>query len=274
MEEDNQFIKTICGDDRQSLVNTAKLAEQAERYDDMAYAMNAVVQCGQCLTQEERNLLSVAYKNKVGARRSSWRIISAQCKQLKESCNDQENRVKTIEEYKQKIENELIAICNTVLGLITNHLIPSCQKEQQSEMGDTTVIESNVFYEKMKGDYCRYLAEVQSAPDKQGSIDAAEEAYKKATEIAANLKCTHPIRLGLGLNCSVFYYEIKSNPKQACKMAKETFDCAISELDQLNEEGYKDSTLIMQLLRDNLTLWTSDQQDEEEPEGDQGTVPT
>lgn len=49
---------------------------------------------------------------------------------------------------------------------------------------------------------------------------------------------------------------------RACHLAKQAFDDAIAELDGLNEESYKDSTLIMQLLRDNLTLWTSDLPDE------------
>ena len=72
---------------------------------------------------------------------------------------------------------------------------------------------------------------------------------------------THPIRLGLALNFSVFYYEILNAPDRACHLAKQAFDDAIAELDTLNEDPYKDSTLIMQLLRDNLTLWTSDAPD-------------
>ena len=56
----------------------------------------------------------------------------------------------------------------------------------------------------------------------------------------------------------MFYYEILNAPERACQMAKKAFDQAISELDTFREESYKDSTLIMQLLRDNLTLWTSD----------------
>ena len=80
---------------------------------------------------------------------------------------------------------------------------------------------------------------------------------------------THPIRLGLALNHSVFYYEIRNKPEKACELAKkvskceynkltlycvQAFDDAIAELDQLKEDSYKDSTLIMQLLRDNLTV--------------------
>jgi hypothetical protein len=68
---------------------------------------------------------------------------------------------------------------------------------------------------------------------------------------------------GLALNFSVFYYEVLNSPEQACSLAKSAFDEAISELDTLSEESYKDSTLIMQLLRDNLTLWTSDQEGEQ-----------
>ncbi|KAI5292428.1 hypothetical protein KEM56_006290, partial [Ascosphaera pollenicola] len=79
-----------------------------------------------------------------------------------------------------------------------------------------------------------------------------------ATDVAqTELTPTHPIRLGLALNFSVFYYEILNSPDRACHLAKQAFDDAIAELDSLSEESYRDSTLIMQLLRDNLTLWTS-----------------
>ena len=56
----------------------------------------------------------------------------------------------------------------------------------------------------------------------------------------------------------MFYYEILNSPEIACKFAKKAFDNAIADLDTLEEDEYRDSATIMQLLRDNLTLWTSD----------------
>merc|ERR1712146_317651 len=94
----------------------------------------------------------------------------------------------------------------------------------------------------------------------------------QASDIATSqLTPTHPIRLGLALNFSVFYYEILNSPDRACRLAKRAFDDAIAELDTLSEDSYKDSTLIMQLLRDNLTLWTSDMQEEGEGDGEATT---
>lgn len=121
----------------------------------------------------------------------------------------------------------------------------------------------------MKGDYHRYLAEFQTGDVRKDSAAKALEAYSAASSIAnSDLPPTHPIRLGLALNFSVFYYEILNSPDRACQLAKQAFDDAIAELDTLSEESYKDSTLIMQLLRDNLTLWTSDQPEH----GDEGDV--
>lgn len=112
-----------------------------------------------------------------------------------------------------------------------------------------------------KGDYHRYLAEFAVADKRKASADKSLEAYKNATEVAGtDLAPTHPIRLGLALNFSVFYYEILNSPDQACHLAKQAFDDAIAELDTLSEESYKDSTLIMQLLRDNLVCVSAKKQ--------------
>ncbi|KAL0332491.1 UNVERIFIED_CONTAM: 14-3-3 protein 4 [Sesamum calycinum] len=193
-----------------------------------------------------RNLLSVAYKNVIGARRASWRIISSI--EQKEESRGNEDHVNTIKEYRSKIEDELSKICDGILKLLETHLIPSAASA-----------ESKVFYLKMKGDYHRYLAEFKTGAERKEAAESTLLAYKSAQDIAlAELAPTHPIRLGLALNFSVFYYEILNSPDRACNLAKQAFDEAIAELDTLGEESYKDSTLIMQLLRDNLTLWTSD----------------
>lgn len=109
-----------------------------------------------------------------------------------------------------------------------------------------------------KGDYHRYLAEFAQGEARKEAAEQSLASYKAASEIALlELPPTHPIRLGLALNYSVFNYEILNSPDKACQLAKQAFDDAIAELDSLSEDSYKDSTLIMQLLRDNLTLWTS-----------------
>merc|ERR1711981_14077 len=124
------------------------------------------------------------------------------------------------------------------------------------------------FYLKMKGDYFRYLAEVTRDSERAAVVENSRKAYQEASDIAAkDMLPTHPINLGLALNYSVFHYEILGEPDAACNLAKTAFDKAIQELDTLSEESYKDSTLIMQLLRDNLTLWTSDTENEGTGEG-------
>ena len=157
--------------DRESFVFIARLAEQAERYDgadrippplsmspnprsvearsdpqiralvifsgaDMVDAMKKVAKLDVELTVEERNLLSVGYKNVIAARRASWRILSSI--EQKEETRGNEQHVKNIKEYRHKVEVELSGVCSDIMTLIDEHLIPS------SSAG-----ESSVFYYKM-----------------------------------------------------------------------------------------------------------------------------
>jgi len=231
---------------RDKSVYFAKLAEQAERYDEMAEHMQAVGQSPDELLVEERNLLSVAYKNAVGSRRAAWRIITSVKEKEKSKGNAEQAGYAT--EYCKKVEDELQKICDTILGLLDGNLI-----------GKASTGESKVFYQKMKADYYRYIAEFTEGDAKKKAAENARLAYEDAHKVAEkDLVVTHPIRLGLALNYSVFQYEVLQNPDEACKMARTAFEDAIAELDNVAEDSYKDSTLIMQLLRDNLTLWTSD----------------
>jgi 14-3-3 protein epsilon len=232
---------------KDKVVYFAKLAEQAERYDEMSEKMAEVSKMGEELAVEERNLLSVAYKNAVGSRRAAWRIISSVEQKEKSKGNEQNAGYAT--EYRAKVEAELDKICGEILEVLDKHLIPKASNG-----------ESKVFYQKMKADYYRYKAEYLDGDKKKEAANSAKDAYKAAQDVAEkDLAVTHPIRLGLALNFSVFQYEVLGETDDACKMAREAFEQAIAELDNVAEESYKDSTLIMQLLRDNLTLWTSDE---------------
>lgn len=243
-------------------VYIARLAEQAERYDEMVDAMKAIAKVGVGLSQDERNLLSVAYKNVIGTRRASWRIVSSlEVKESEKEDAGDDTQLTLTKNYRKQIEKELQGICTDILGLLDDHLIPSCNPSDNEESGQAgnEGNESYVFYQKMKGDYLRYLAEFSTGNERKDAAENSLVAYKAASDKAGTtLQATHPIRLGLALNFSVFYYEILNSPERACRLAKQAFDHAVTELDGLPEENYKDSTLIMQLLRDNLTLWTSD----------------
>jgi len=237
-------------DDSSTLVEMAKLAEQAERYDDMVKHMKQLTKKGDKLSDEQRNLLSVAFKNVVGARRSAWRIISS----IENKAGEKEGQSLSAEiakQYRQEIEKELEDRCGEVLDLINDYLL-------KTVVDTVNPTEAKVFYLKMKGDYFRYLVEVTTGDKRDGLAKQSQEAYSAATDEANDLPSTHPIKLGLALNFSVFHYEIMNDGNLACELAKKAFDDAIAELDHLKEDSYKDSTLIMQLLRDNLTLWTSE----------------
>merc|ERR1719174_1411685 len=166
-------------------VYLAKLAEQAERYDEMVEYMKTVAEnASMDLSLEERNLLSVAYKNVVGARRASLRIIGSIASKEKEK--NQMDKHAAVVTYQAAVEQELNHICEDILNLLDNRLI---EKAKDSA-------EASVFYQKMKADYFRYLAEFAVGEKKQHAKDA-DASYHTATEKATELAPTHPIRLGL-----------------------------------------------------------------------------
>merc|ERR1712217_190737 len=116
----------------------------------------------------------------------------------KEKTKGNEEQAKYAKEYCQKVEQELQKICDTILGLLDKNLI--------AKAGNG---ESKVFYQKMKADYYRYIAEFSDADKKTKAAESARAAYQEAQNVAEkDLAVTHPIRLGLALNYSVFQYEV------------------------------------------------------------------
>jgi len=152
---------------REQCLYLAKLAEQAERYDEMVNYMNALVTGAGELTVEERNILSVAYKNLIGSKRAAWRIISSI--EQKEESRRNDVHVHLVKAYRRKVESELSELCASLLKLLDSHLLPSA-----------TSGESRVFYLKMKGDYHRYLAEFMVGDDRKKATEGSLLAYKTA----------------------------------------------------------------------------------------------
>ncbi|KAF5960423.1 hypothetical protein HYC85_001632 [Camellia sinensis] len=150
-----------------------------------------------------------------------------------------------VTDYKSKIESELSHLSNRVLNLLDKHLIPS-----------TLNSESEVFYLKMKGDYYRYMTEFKRKQAAENTIIA----YKAVKDIAlCELDPTLPTKLVLALNFSIFHHQIEGASNKACSMAREAYEEAIAKLDSLGSKSYKEtSLLILQLMRDNLSLWFSD----------------
>jgi len=238
----------------------AKLAEYTERYDDMAKFMKQLVELADgTITSEERNLLSVAYKQVVSGLRSGYRTIKSI-----DQTGHSDSKKKVAAEYTEQIKKEMRDVCMEAIELLEKFLI---EKAADSE--------AKVFFLKMKGDYCRYVAEVtdSDSEDFKAVVKRSQEAYQGAYDIAEkSMAATNPTRLGLALNFSVFHYEIANAHAEAIQLAKKSFDEAVAELDSLNEDAYKDSTVIMQLLRDNLTLWNFSSDAEKSDSDDQPTT--
>ena len=230
---------------RQHNVYCAKLSDPAERYDEMVVHMKKVAEEKEELSVEERNLLSVAYKNAVGSRRASYRILtSVQQKEKEKGNGDNEefgSKLQVAKEYRNKVEAELRKLCCEILRLLENGLIESASDA-----------ESKIFLFTMKGDYYRYMAEV--ARDKMqisAYAASANSSYAAGMKVAcADLPMAHPTRLQLVLTFSVFSYEFLEDRASACTMARAAFEGAMIELDNVAEEvPHTVAKLITQLLR-------------------------
>ena len=240
----------------EKLIYLARITEQAERHEETIKYMEEIVKTKkEDLTVEERNILSAAFKNCVSARRSAWRSIYGV--EVKEKTNESKF-LHLVTDLKTLLENELSDLCNQMLSLIDNYLVKKASSE-----------ESKVFYLKMKGDYYRYLAEITTGDKNKEVANNSRNSYKEANDLAENLACTNPIKLGLALNYSVFFYEVMNDPKTAVKIANEAFDVAIHQLEKIEDDQYKDSTTILQLLKENIEMWKTElQEQEDEGEGE------
>lgn len=229
-------------------VYLAMLAEQCNRFEDMMEFLEEMVKGKkEDLTSDERNLLSIAYKNTISLRRQAIRTLLAY--EMKEKKREESLYLNHIREYKEKVEKELEDLCLKIIKNIDTYLIPRSADN-----------EAKVFYHKMIADYYRYIAENISGDAKKSYSDLSKTSYEEATKFAKELPISNPIKLGLALNYSVFYYEVYNDQETACSIAKETLDQVKSELSNVDEEDdeYKDAFSIINLLQENLNMWTTE----------------
>jgi len=208
---------------RVQLVDAAKTADKAQDFDEMCKCVRGIAQMGQPLTVEERTMFHIAYKNATAKKRY----------ELRQAAGDA-GKAKAVTD-----------ICGEVLDLLDKYLIPSCKDA-----------ESQIFLLKMKGDYHRYYTEVSPT---QAEKDCARAAYDNATRLAKSaLKEWNPLRLNVALNYGVFEYETLGSKQRGFEITKAAFDAAHPAMKDLEEAQFKESAFVMELLRENITLWAKE----------------
>lgn len=230
---------------RNELVYMSRLMEKADNYEEMLQCIRLFIKLNPKLSDEEKNILSSGYKNITNTKRFSWRFLYNQIK--KESKNPL--AVSYIREIKVKVENEIKFICQDVISLVDEHILPQTEEKEY---------ENRVYYLKLKADYYRYVCEFTEEEEFNKYMEMGDNTYKEAFDIAEkHLPITSITRLGTILNYSVFLFEIKNQREEASAIAKSGLDEGLKVLDDLEKNQQKDTILIIQLLMENLILWNS-----------------
>ena len=199
---------------------------------------------GGSVNADERNLLSVAFKNLISSKRSACRTIAA----IEQNPKYQKFQG-ALANYKRGIEQQLTADCEKIVQII-----------QSKVMNRECEAEAKAFFVKMIGDYYRYIAENAKDAKLEEVKHKALEAYEQANNIP--LAACSPIKLGLALNFSVFHYEVMKNHARACELADVALEQALEKIDELEEDDFRDAKSIIELLKENLTLWKEEEGEE------------
>ena len=235
----------------------AKVAMKAHCYKDGISFIKESLKAKSDLTKEEIDVFSRCFKKYLNSSRDAIQtldeVLAEKEKTITLNPIKFQNFKKAIEEHRQVLVEELTSTANDVLMLIDSALIPTCS--------DSTC---SIYLNKLKGDYYRYLAEFSPSNEiKEGHAGRAKAAYEAAL-LAVNdqLLPSDPLYLALMLNYSVFQYEILGQKEDALDKLDSSFNDAVRFLEDLDETQYKESTMMLQLIRDNVTLWRDLRQDE------------
>ena len=231
---------------REYLAYGAKVAAEIEAYEDMDIVMHSLASLDIEFNVGERRLLSVTYESLINDRKIALeKLVDME----NGDTEDGVNKGGILQDFRGKIQQEIIDISRDGVNLLQKHLIPS------AKTGD-----SKAFFHMMQGDFFRNQAKAMTVPEKKNAIASALAAYVSASDIAMStpLAPTDPVRLQIALKLSEFYYDVLELPDRAIQLAKAAIDDATDEFNTDNEENNKESREILQRLAENVKQWESD----------------
>lgn len=227
----------------------AQVAFEAKRYDDSIRYFNELIRYNPRLSKTQRELFSNACRRSISSARNSIQIINEDI--ISYEKKGDLDTVNQLEDIQKSLKAEITKACNNIIETLDLCLLPVASETQ-----------SIVFYNKIKGDYYRYLAEI--TPNDDTNSSRARASYEMAMKsVGDNIKMADPIYLGLILNFCVFQYEILGMKDEAIDRADVSFNEAIRYLEELDEQEYAESTTILQLLRDNIAIWREEKAEAE-----------
>jgi 14-3-3 protein epsilon len=223
----------------------AQVLDQTDRYQDMMDFMKRVVDLNPSLTVDERNLLAVSYKNVLTPRRNGLQTLSAIAAHMDGQATA--NRIREISDIRARLEAEVQAICNQLIDLVTNKLLPAAGTP-----------DARVFFEKLCADYYRYMCESVSGDEQREVAAKARDAYVSAIEEAkAALRPASPVYLSLVLNYTVFLDETLQSRAEAIETATATYgECSIS-IQDVGDDERAEVSMLLEVLRANISAWTA-----------------
>ena len=236
---------------REELIFLSKLYTKAELYKEVINFIKEFIKLNPKIEKEECDIISTGFKNMISDKRASWFTLNSMEHKEKKK---KRNTVKEIKEIKNHIENEIRETCKELQDLVDKELLP---KNEEDEI--------LVFLYKLKADYFRYICEFAEGNEYQDNLIKAEKYYKKAYEIAdKKLPIINCNRVSVALNYAIFLYETKKDKKSGFDIAQNTFKESMKFIDDLEKPKYRDTLLIIQLLKENIIFWNSEMGDEEE----------
>ena len=236
---------------REELIFLSKLYTKAELYKEVINFIKEFIKLNPKIEKEECDIISTGFKNMISEKRSSWFTLQSMERKEKKK---KKNTIKEIKEIKNHIENEIRETCKELQDLVDKELLP---KNEEDEV--------LVFLYKLKADYFRYICEFAEGNELLDNLIKAEEFYKKAYEIAdKKLPIINCNRVSVALNYAIFLYETKKDKKNGFDIAQNTFKESMKFIEDLERPKYRDTLLIIQLLKENIIFWNSEMGEEEE----------